>query len=110
MYTLLFCLVTLSFFMLYNSSQKVKFTKHCLFTTWIRNNRMTAKSIAYALLLSSLLLQILVNGIGVGLINYVMFLMLTASLTVATYPTISMKYTHVLSLVGVSLLFEYILF
>lgn len=110
MYTLLFCLVTLSFFMLYNSSQKVKFTKHCLFTSWIRNNQTTAKSIAYILLLSSLLFQMLLNGIGVGLINYAIFLMLTASLIVATYPTISMKYTHIFSLVGVSLLFEYILF
>ncbi len=110
MYTLLFCLVTLSFFMLYNSSQKVKFTKHCLFTVWIRNNRKTAKYIAYALLLSSLLLQIQYNGLGVGLMTYAMFLMLTSVITVATYPTISMKYTQVLSLVGVSLLFEYILF
>ncbi|MDM1496912.1 hypothetical protein HX063_16140 [Myroides odoratimimus] len=50
MHTILFSITAFAFFMLYNTSQKVKYEKKCSLTTWIRTNTKTAKIMAYALL------------------------------------------------------------
>ncbi|MEK6451209.1 MULTISPECIES: hypothetical protein [Myroides] len=110
MYTLLFGIAALSFFMLYNSSKKVKFNKRCPFTDWLRENKILSKRIAYSLLVITLLTEIAYEGIGVGSLTFILYLMFIGSAVVAIYPTISMKYTQVLSLIGVCLLFEFILF
>ncbi|MDM1396820.1 hypothetical protein HX049_06495 [Myroides odoratimimus] len=110
MHTILFSITAFAFFMLYNTSQKVKYEKKCSLTTWIRTNTKTAKIMAYALLAMTLIIESIYQGIGVGSLTFFIFLMFIGSSILTLYPMLSFKAKHIISLIGLGLFIEIVMF
>ncbi|WP_286397562.1 hypothetical protein [Myroides odoratimimus] len=98
MHTLLFSITAFAFFMLYNTSQKVKYEKKCTLTTWIRSNTKLSKIIAYSLLIIALTTESIYEGLGVGSLTFFIFLMFIGSAILTLYPMLSFKTKHIVSL------------
>ncbi|MCC9041143.1 hypothetical protein LNQ81_00115 [Myroides sp. M-43] len=110
MHTILFSITAFAFFMLYNTSEKVKYEKKCTLTTWLRSNTKLSKIIAYSLLTIVLFIESIYEGIGVGSLTFFIFLMFIGSSILTFYPMLSFKTKHIVSFIGVSLFIEFIIF
>lgn len=108
MYTLLLTTLFLAFFILYNTSQKVKFDKKCAISSWIRTNRSKSKYIALSLFALSLAFEIALDGYGIGSFTYFVSLMFVGSAVIALYPTLRIKRNIVLSIIGFSFIVEFL--
>lgn len=109
MYTIICTLTALGFFVLYNTSQKVKFNKSCVFTQWIRSHKKPSVVIALLLLTISLILEIIVDGVAIGIFTFLVYLMFIGSAILSLYPTLSIRLSHIGALIGGCLFFEVIL-
>lgn len=110
MYTIFFAIVALAFFMLYNTSKKVKFDKQCNLTNWIRNNKQTARITAYSLLSLTLIGEIMYEGLGVGSLTFFIYIMFIGPAIMVVYPTLPTKPSYVAGLLGISLIVETLIF
>ncbi|WP_230381527.1 MULTISPECIES: hypothetical protein [Myroides] len=110
MHTVLFTIIAFGFFMLYNTSKKVKFEKQCALTNWIRNNKKIATILAYSLLAISFVLEIRLDGFAIGAFTYFVYLMFIGIAILSLYPTIAIKTKHIASIVGLCLFFEVVIF
>ncbi|AJA67266.1 hypothetical protein HX045_07725 [Myroides odoratimimus] len=110
MHTLLFSITAFAFFMLYNTSQKVKYEKKCTLTTWIRSNTKLSKIIAYSLLIIALTTESIYEGLGVGSLTFFIFLMFIGSAILTLYPMLSFKTKHIVSFIGLGLFLELLIF
>lgn len=110
MHTLLFALMGLAFFVLYNTSLKVKYEGKSSFTTWIRSHRKPAVLLAYGLLLILAVAFILLDGIAIGAFTFFIGLMFIASLIIAMDPLYLLRQKYVFLLLGGCLFVELILF
>lgn len=110
MHTVLFLIIAFAFFMLYNTSKKVKYEKKCSLTTWVRSNTKQAKIIAYSLLIITLIVNSIYEGLGVGSFTFFIYLMFIGSAILTLYPMIPFKTKHVISVFAVGLFLEFVLF
>ncbi len=110
MQTVLFSITALAFFMLYNTSQKVKYEKKCALTTWLRSNIKLSKIIAYSLLCIALVAETIYHGIGVGSLTFFIYLMFIGSTILTMYPMLSFKTKHIVGLIGLGLFIETLIF
>ncbi|WP_413512980.1 hypothetical protein [Myroides odoratus] len=110
MHTLLFTLMTLAFFMLYNTSLKVKYESQSPFTFWIRNNRKKTLAMAYPLLIVSLIAFLFLDGFAIGAFTFFIGLMFIASLIIAMYPLFLLHQKQIYLFLGLCLFFELIIF
>lgn len=110
MQTILFSLIAFAFFMLYNTSQKVKYDKTCALTHWVRSHIKQSKIIACGILLISLILENIKEGIGVGSLTFFIYFMFIASAILTLYPMLALKTKHIVSIVSIGLFVEYIIF
>ncbi|MDM1366961.1 hypothetical protein HX024_01700 [Myroides marinus] len=110
MQTVLFSIIAFAFFMLYNTSQKVKYEKKCSLTTWIRSNTKLSKIIAYSLLVITLIAESIYDGLGVGSFTFFIYLMFIGSAILTLYPMIPFKAKHVISVVALGFILEFVIF
>lgn len=110
MHTLLLTLMAFAFFALYNTSLKVKYENQSTWTMWIRNHRRSATSIAYILLVISLIFFVFLDGLAIGSFTFFIGLMFIASLIIAMYPLLLLHQKYTCLFVGLCLFFELVIF
>lgn len=110
MQTVLFLIIAFAFFMLYNTSKKVKYEKKCSLTSWIRLNTKRSKIIAYSLLIITLVIESIYEGLGVGSFTFFIYLMFIGSAILTLYPMIPFKTKHVISVFALGLFLEFVIF
>lgn len=110
MYTLIIFLCSLGFFMLYNTSKRAKLSVAGKAEQWLQANPVQAKRAGVLLLVMSIVLLVLKDGLGVGLFTAFVLLMATASYMVAIAPFYYLRLKHIGALVFLSLLMELFIF
>lgn len=110
MHTLILLLCSLGFFMLYHTSKRAKLSVAGKMERWLQANLVKAKRAGVLLLVASMVLLVLKDGLGVGLFTAVILLMATASYIVAVAPFYYLRLKHIGAMVFLSLLMELFIF
>ncbi|MDR0229601.1 MAG: hypothetical protein LBI72_11170 [Flavobacteriaceae bacterium] len=110
MHTILFLLIAFAFFILYNTSLKVKYDKTCTLTNWVRTHIKQSKIIAYSLLLITFIIESIYEGLGVGSLTFFIYLMFIGSAILTLYPILSLRIKHIVSIVAIGLFIEIVIF
>lgn len=110
MHTLILLLCSLGFFMLYHTSKRAKLSVTGKMERWLQTNPVKAKRAGVLLLVASMVLLVLKDGLGVGLFTAVILLMATASYIVAVAPFYYLGLKHIGAMVFLSLFMELFIF
>jgi len=105
MYTIATLLCFASVWSLFSSAQKVEFEKRHLTLALAKNGKI-AKGISVALYLGSTLLFCSLLGYGTGILGSIILWMIFASVVVLFAPFPTLRFVHLILMVGVLILLE----
>jgi hypothetical protein len=108
MFTLFVVLVSVAFYLLYNTSKKAILSRHNAIACWAQDNSRGAKIVAAFVLSLSLGLSMTHYGFASGIFGFFVILMTVASCVVLFAPLRYVKAPVLASAFLLSLLFEFI--
>jgi len=110
MFSTIFLLLLISFYLLYNLSARVKAANSTVYLSYLRKHRLLSRVVSFALILVSGLLLIRQLGLGAGVFGLIVILMSTGSLIVALTPLRYLRLPHVLACYLLCIVFEVLIF
>lgn len=96
----------LGFFMLYNTSKKVRFSESDKFGRWLQQHSAMATSLGLLFIAVSFLILIFQLGLGVGILTAFLLLMTSAALIIVIAPLRYLKIQSIIALVLICVLLE----
>lgn len=110
MVTLVFALILIGFLCFYTTSQKMKLSQWPKMQKWCHKHILTTKILGSFALIISCSLAIVAFGLGAGILTFIVFLMMFASLIILLGPLQFLSYKTLISIALLSLISELFLF